>query len=94
MSDFICTDAVQYFIRDVPNSKFPVLHAHVRMRSNDAWAGYRNDLAWQKFVLNELAKDLQVNVGDIIWSAGSFHVYERNFHYLDLLIADSYLVHK
>ena len=42
MSDFICTNAVQYMIR---NGELQVI---VQMRSNDAWAGYRNDYAWQK----------------------------------------------
>ena len=93
-SDFICTDSVQYFIRDVKGSKYPVLHAHVRMRSNDLVFGYRNDLAWQKYVLEELASDLQVNTGDIIWTAGSLHVYERHFGLVDELITDQYLIHE
>jgi thymidylate synthase len=77
-SDFICTDAVQYFIR---KNK---LIAHVRMRSNDAIFGYKNDFAWQKHVLDKLANDLSVPPGDIIWTAGSLHIYERHFHLLDV----------
>ena len=76
-SDFICTDSVSYFIRD------GFLHGHVKMRSNDAWAGYRNDFAWQKFVLDELSKELGVPPGKIIWSASSLHLYERQFYLLD-----------
>lgn len=77
MSDFICTDAVQYFIR---NGK---LLAHVRMRSNDVVFGYRNDFAWQNYVLDLLSKDLNISAGEIIWTAGSFHVYERHFDLLE-----------
>ena len=40
MSDFICTNNVQYFIRDGK------LITSVYMRSNDAVFGYNNDLAW------------------------------------------------
>src|SRR5690606_33169025 len=39
MNDFICTNAVCYFIRDGG------LHAVVQMRSNDVVFGYRNDWA-------------------------------------------------
>jgi len=81
MSDFICTDAVQYFIRD------GALVASVRMRSNDIWAGYRNDKAWQDYVHANLAFDLGVPVGKMIWHAGSLHCYERNFYLLDGYVA-------
>lgn len=77
MTDFICTNAVQYVIR---NNK---LSAIVQMRSNDAWAGYRNDYAWQKYVLKKLSKDLRIKEGDIHWNAGSLHVYENQFYLLD-----------
>jgi len=82
MSDFICTNAVNYFIR---NNK---LSCVVQMRSNDIWAGYRNDYAWQRWVLESLQKDLSLHykdleVGDIIWNAASLHMYERNFRLLN-----------
>lgn len=78
MSDFICTNAVSYFIR--ANK----IHCVVQMRSNDIWAGYRNDYAWQRWVLESLHKDLleeyeDLEIGDIIWNASSLHMYERNF---------------
>jgi thymidylate synthase len=73
MSDFMCTNAVQYMIRDNK------LNAVVQMRSNDVVFGYKNDYAWQKFVLDKLAADLEVTPGKIIWNAGSLHVYERHF---------------
>ena len=78
MSDFICTNAVNYFIRDNR------LNCVVQMRSNDIWAGYRNDYAWQKYVIEKLHSDLiehykDLELGDIIWNAASLHMYERNF---------------
>jgi len=72
-SDFMCTNAVQYMIRD------GALHCVVQMRSNDVVFGYKNDRAWQDHVLRQLAKDLDVPVGNIHWQVGSLHVYERHF---------------
>jgi thymidylate synthase len=82
-SDFMCTNAVQYMIRDKQ------VHAIVQMRSNDAWAGYRNDYAWQKWVLEQITGTLNMragndyDVGQIIWQAGSLHVYERQFYLVE-----------
>ena len=77
MSDFICTNAVQYLIRD------NALHAIVQMRSNDVVFGYRNDSAWQEYVLNKLANDLGIPPGGITWQVGSLHVYERHFKFIE-----------
>lgn len=77
MSDFICTNSVQYVIRDKK------LHALVQMRSNDVFYGYRNDRYWQKYVLNKLATDLVVDPGRIYWNAGSLHMYEKDFYLLE-----------
>ena len=74
MSDFICTNAVGYMIRDGK------LHANVQMRSNDVVFGYKNDYYWQEYVLKKLAKDLDVEVGTIMWNCTSLHVYEKHFH--------------
>jgi thymidylate synthase len=76
-SDFMCTNAVQYLLR---NGK---LHAVVQMRSNDAVFGYKNDRAWQQHVLEKLAGDLGVPVGDLYWNVGSLHVYARHYHLVD-----------
>ena len=77
MSDFMCTNTVQYLIRDNQ------LYSIVQMRSNDAWAGFRNDRAWQTAVQTQLAKDLGIDAGPIIWNAGSLHVYSRQFYLID-----------
>jgi thymidylate synthase len=74
MSDFMCTNAVQYMIRDGQ------LVAIVQMRSNDVVFGYRNDYAWQKYVADELSADLELSrEPKIIWHVGNLHVYERHF---------------
>ena len=77
MSDFICTDSVQYFIRSGK------LVAHVRMRSNDLVFGYKGDYAWQRYVQTILAQDLGVDIGDLIWTVGNAHVYERHLSLID-----------
>ncbi|UKH49441.1 deoxycytidylate 5-hydroxymethyltransferase [Enterobacter phage vB-EclM_KMB17] len=83
MSDFMCTNNVQYLIRD------DRVHAIVNMRSNDVVFGFRNDYAWQKYVLESLVETVNAGSGekyvpgDIIWNAGSLHVYERHFYLVD-----------
>lgn len=82
MSDFMCTNTVQYMIRDNK------VEAHVQMRSNDVVFGYKNDYAWQKYVLNQLVWELNgarnalehYLPGNIYWNVGSLHVYERHFN--------------
>lgn len=83
-SDFICTNAVTYYIRD------GVLHAVVQMRSNDVVFGYKNDYAWQMHVMNMICFQLNtahdrmfdedIVPGLITWQVQNLHVYERHFH--------------
>lgn len=73
-SDFMCTNSVQYLIRDKQ------IDAVVQMRSNDVVFGYRNDYAWQSYVLDLLCRDLGLERGIIHWNVGSLHVYERHFN--------------
>ncbi len=82
MSDFICTNNVQYFIRD---DKVVV---DVNMRSNDAVFGFRNDFSWQKYVQMLVAMslyetDFANHLGEIHWKASSLHLYESQFYLLD-----------
>jgi thymidylate synthase len=82
MNDFICTYANQFFIRDNK------LVSHYIMRSNDVIFGYRNDYAWAKHVQTELYNELlttypDLELGDIIWTASSLHIYERHFNVLE-----------
>lgn len=80
MSDFMCTNTVQYYLRDGQ------LHASVYMRSNDAIFGYKNDYAWQRFVQAELLDAINrkcntvYTLGDLFWNVGSLHIYERHFN--------------
>jgi len=84
-NDFICTNAVTYYIRDNK------VHCVVQMRSNDVIFGYKNDYAWQLFVLHKLTNKLNyrrsvlnesthLEVGDIHWQVMNLHVYGRHFH--------------
>ena len=73
-NDFICTNAVCYYIRNEE------LQAVVQMRSNDVVFGYKNDYAWQQYVLESLANDLGIQPGFIQWQVQNLHVYERHFH--------------
>lgn len=84
-SDFICTNAVTYYIRE------DMLHAVVQMRSNDVVYGYKNDYAWQSYVMRKLCEDYNVFTsfkndrkdiypGMLFWQVQNLHVYERHFH--------------
>jgi thymidylate synthase len=80
MSDFICTNAVTYYIRD------DKLNCVVQMRSNDVVFGYKNDYAWQKYMLEKVAWAINglnpfdnLETGEIIWQVQNLHVYERHF---------------
>jgi len=74
-NDFICTNTVTYYIRDNK------LHCVVQMRSNDVVFGYKNDYAWQYYLLRKVQKTLNKDyeLGDIIWQVQNLHVYERHF---------------
>lgn len=82
-NDFICTNAVTYYIRDNK------LHCVVQMRSNDVIYGYKNDYAWQKYLLAKVADYyLDQNIfdelepGNIYWQVQNLHVYQRHFKLL------------
>lgn len=96
-SDFICTNVVQYLIREGR------LHAVVQMRSNDAVFGYRNDYAWQRVVMTRLLRELKkgtlgpittataeilskLKMGTITWQVGSLHIYPRHYPLLEAAI--------
>lgn len=81
MNDFICTLSHQFFIRGGK------LHSVVNMRSNDAIYGFFNDFAWfatvHKRLLNNLNNQgMSVGLGNLIYSANSFHIYEKHFNLL------------
>lgn len=82
-SDFMCTYAVQFFIRKGG------LYSSVLMRSNDAWAGYRNDYSWHKYVLDKVGRDLGIENKIMIWNAGSIHLYEKQFYLIEEYIKEN-----
>ena len=77
MNDHICTTHCVYRIIG------GYLEASVYMRSNDAVFGFINDLAWQRYVHFELAKDLGVKIGPITWNAASLHIYDRHWSLIE-----------
>ena len=91
MSDFVCTNAVQYLIRGGS------LEVIVQMRSNDLVYGYRNDYAWQKYVQEKLVYDYncgtkkadRIAAGNITWQVGSLHIYQRHFPLIEKYIQES-----
>ena len=85
MHDFICTNAVSYYIRDNK------LHCVVQMRSNDVVFWYKNDRAWQDYVLTKLLNDLKedypwLEKWNIYWQVQNLHIYERHFKLIEELI--------
>jgi len=78
MKDFMCTYAVQLFIR---NDKLDYI---VYMRSNDAIFGYKNDRYWHNYVFDEVYGVLantypELQKGTLYWNAASLHIYPRHF---------------
>lgn len=81
MSDFICTNNVQLFIR---NNKLIYI---VNQRSCDAVFGFNNDLAWHNHVYDMLMNNLsekypELKKSYIQYNCGSLHVYPRHQHLL------------
>lgn len=82
MHDMICTMYSHFFIRD---NKLYMVH---NMRSNDVRYGFIcSDLSWNCFVYQNMYEDLKeaypdLEVGTIIWTSDSMHIYDR--HYDDL----------
>ena len=79
MHDMICTFMSHFFIR---NNKLYMIH---NMRSNDVRYGFIcSDLAWNCFVSQNMYEDLKstypdLEVGTIIWTSDSMHLYSRHF---------------
>jgi len=79
-NDFICTNSVTYYIRD------GAVHCVVQMRSNDLVFGYKNDYAWQEYLLNRFVEVYNhmthdvLKSGNIYWQVQNLHVYERHFN--------------
>ena len=83
-SDFICTNAQTFYIRDGK------LHMVSQMRSNDVVFGYKNDYAWAQYLMdkvvshwNDMASATgehgEITKGNLIWQVMNLHVYARHF---------------
>ena len=91
MHDFCCTYAVQCFLNEDIDNKNLHLKYIVYMRSNDAVYGFDNDALWHQNVQLMLAEKLSAKEAlntdivcdNIIWNAGSLHIYERHFKFLE-----------
>lgn len=81
MHDFICTQYVQFFINEKRGKQY--LDCIVNIRSNDAVFGFNNDCMWFSDIQKMLANDLVIRMGKMFWNAGSLHVYERHFKFLE-----------
>lgn len=86
MHDFMCCQNQQYFINERNGKQY--LDVIVNFRSNDAVFGYCNDYIWSKYILDMLANDLNIYLGNIWWNAGSLHVYQRHFNHIEKLIVN------
>lgn len=89
MHDFMCTYSTQVFLNEVRDDiNVYQLDYTVFMRSNDSVYGFCNDCIFHRYVQSKMvdrliANGLNVIKGDIIWNAGSLHVYERHFKFLE-----------
>ena len=90
MHDFCCTYAVQCFLNEDEDLNYHLKYI-VYMRSNDAVFGFDNDALWhqnvQRMLIEKLSSSSALNqkiiCDNIIWNAGSLHIYERHFKYLE-----------
>lgn len=77
--DIPCTTSLQFFIR---NDK---LCCHTYMRSNDVWWGLSYDAFQFTQLQCTLANILEIEAGEYVHTAGSMHVYERDFDKADMV---------
>jgi len=80
--DMPCTMYCQLFIRENK------LIWHTVMRSNDLYFGFRNDFYCFAEMQKRMAKELGLETGDYIHTAGSMHVYDNKFEQVQFLIEE------
>ena len=76
--DFVCTMYMNFHIR---NDK---LYASARMRSADLYTGPVYDIPWFCYLQEKMLRCLKMKynkleMGSLVFSADSLHIYERNF---------------
>jgi thymidylate synthase len=87
--DFPCTVAIQFMIRerlDDEGKNHVVLHCLDTMRSSDAWLGWPYDIfnfsmlsAMVALMYRNRTESRELELGEILLTAGSQHVYETNY---------------
>lgn len=75
--DFPCTVFSQFTIREGK------LNMTTHMRSNDIIFGWSNDVPWFTFLQELMAAKLNIPLGTYTHIAGSEHIYERHYKFLD-----------
>ena len=71
--DTPCTETLHFLIRDNR------LHLTVNMRSSDAWLGLPNDFYVFSQLLNEMACEVDEDIGTMTMNLASSHLYAENF---------------
>lgn len=90
--DLPCTLSLQFFIRDEEVEHIdwlngenshkevaPKLHMTVHMRSNDIWTGTPYDMFAFCCLQIKMAMELGIEIGTYTHTAGSLHLYRRNY---------------
>jgi thymidylate synthase len=75
-----CTIIHQFMVRE------DKLNLHVYIRSNDFFKGFKYDVYLNSFILEAFAGFLKCGVGSLIFTVGSFHVYENDYPKLHNLV--------
>ena len=83
--DFVCTLNMNFHIR---NDK---LYASARMRSADLYTGPVYDIPWFCYLQEKMLRCLKMKynkleMGSLVFSADSLHIYERNFDKIEGMI--------
>lgn len=85
--DVPCTVFLQFFVRSRPFQESR-LHMWAVMRSNDAWLGLPYDLGQFILLQSAIAQALGIGMGTYTHSAGSLHLYERDWEKAEALKAE------
>lgn len=78
--DFVCTKGIQFRIADGH------LYCHAAMRSSDAIFGLATDLPCFWTLWSMVGCELDVPLGEFIFSADSLHIYERHYDMVDKIL--------
>lgn len=80
--DVPCTVAIQWLIRDGK------LHCFDTMRSSDLWLGWPYDVVNFTMISAYIAITLKIPLGNLTLTAGSQHVYERDWEAVEKILSN------